>query len=51
MRGKQGEEDAMDQPLSHPVSHGIRMKVSYTEVRKRKRPKAKDIQDNLRKTG
>ena len=32
---------------SHPASHGIRKKVSYTEKRKEKNPEGKGSWDNL----
>lgn len=35
---KQGEEDVMDQPPNHPDSHRIRVKIRYTEVKKKKCP-------------
>ena len=39
------------QPPSHPTSRRVRVKVRYTELRRRKSPEAKGSQDNLRKVG
>ena len=47
------EENSRGQSPSHSASHGVRVKVRYTEVRKGKSPEAKGSQDNvkLRKAG
>ena len=44
---EQGEEDAKGQLPSHTASNGVRVKVRYTEVRKDKRPEAKDRWHNV----
>ena len=35
----------------HSASHGVRMKVRYTEGRKGRSPEAKDSWDKIRKAG
>ena len=52
MSGRQErEQERRMSGTSHPTSHGVRVKVTYTEVRKGKSPEAKGRWDNLRKVG
>ena len=44
---EQGEEDTRGQLSRHTVSHGVTVKVRYTEVSKVKSPKAKGTWYNL----
>ena len=48
---EQGEEDIRSQAPSHPVRHGIKVKVRYTKVRKWKIPEARSTRYKLRKAG
>lgn len=48
---QQVEEEVRGQPPRHPASHGVRVAVRYTEVRKGKNPEAKGSRDNFRKAG
>ena len=45
---EEGKEDPRGQPHSHTISHGVRVKVRYSEITKGKTSEAKGRWNNLR---